>query len=64
MQFDMRSDSAHRTRYGVIAQDVEQIAPELVYTDSEGIKSVGYIDLLVAKIAELEERIKTLENEK
>ena len=64
VQFDMKNDSSHRTRYGVIAQDVEKIAPELVYTDSKGIKSVGYIDLLIAKIVELEERIKRLENEK
>ena len=40
--------------YGVIAQEVEKIAPELVYTDEKGIKSVAYIDLIIAKIAALE----------
>jgi len=49
-------------RYGVIAQQVEEIAPELVRTNKDGIKSVAYIDLLILKIAELEERIKKLEN--
>lgn len=53
-----------RTRYGVIAQDVEKFAPELVSTDEKGQKAVSYIDLLIAKIADLENRIKALENEK
>lgn len=64
VQFDMKADSSHRTRYGVIAQDVEKIAPELVYTNEKGMKSVAYIDLLIAKIESLENRIKKLENEK
>ena len=51
-------------RYGVIAQEVEKIAPELVKTTEYGTKSVAYIDLLIMKIAELEERIKILENGK
>lgn len=49
-------------RYGVIAQEVEEVAPELVKTNEDGLKSVSYIDLLILKIAELEERIKKLEN--
>ena len=69
-QFTMKDDPA-RLRYGVIAQQVERVAPELVYTDDKGMKSVAYTDLLVAKIARMEElikllekRIKTIENEK
>ena len=50
-----------RPRFGVIAQDIENKYPEFVYTDGDGKKSVGYIDLLVAKIAELEWRLKRLE---
>jgi hypothetical protein len=67
-QFEFKSDSTNRTRYGVIAQDVEKIAPELVYTDENGIKSVAYIDLIIAKLnaiekenKEMKERIKKLE---
>ena len=45
------------TRYGVIAQELEETNPELVKTDEEGLKSVKYIDLLIAKIAELEARL-------
>lgn len=71
VQFDMINDSTHRTRYGVVAQDVEAIVPELVHTDSNGMKSVAYTDLLIAKVSQLselinslEKRIKQLENEK
>ena len=49
-------------RSGVIAQELEENHPEFVTTDEKGFKSVNYIDLLVAKIAELETRIKQLEN--
>jgi hypothetical protein len=51
-----------RKRYGVIAQELEKTNPEFVITDEQGYKSVSYIDLLMAKIAELENRLKTLEN--
>jgi hypothetical protein len=44
-------------RSGVIAQELEKTNPEFVRTDKEGLKSVAYIDLLIAKIAELEARL-------
>lgn len=50
-----------RNRVGVIAQELEKNHPEFVHTNEEGYKSVSYIDLLVAKIHELENRIKQLE---
>ncbi len=49
---------------GVIAQEVEEIMPEIVHTDSEGIKSVNYngiIGLLVEAIKEQQVRIEELE---
>ena len=65
------SDAEDKTRFGVIAQEIEQLFPELVNKDADGIKSVSYIDLyaiILAKQAEeiemLKERIKVLENEK
>ena len=51
-------------RYGVIAQELEKVAPELVAKDKDGMLSVKYIDLLILKIAELENRIKILEAKK
>jgi hypothetical protein len=55
--FEMKGE----TRFGVIAQELEEEHPEFVRTDEEGYKSVAYIDLLVAKNAELEARIEKLE---
>jgi len=54
--FEMKSDKGQK-RYGVIAQELEVKNPEFVRTDEEGMKSVAYIDLLIAKIAELEARL-------
>ena len=60
VEFNFKDDETKRKRYGVIAEDVEKAFPELVY-DEAGRKTVAYIDLLVAKVARLEERIKKLE---
>lgn len=50
-------------KYGVIAQDLESVGLEnLVQSDEEGMKSVDYISMLCLKIAELEKRVKELEN--
>lgn len=49
--------------YGVIAQELEAVFPELVKTDETGIKSVSYIPLiamLVAKVQYLESEIEKL----
>ena len=69
--FRFKNDESKRQRFGVIAQEVEKINPELVFTDENGNKSVGYIDLLIAKVArqdeiinELLKRIEKLEDEK
>jgi len=50
------------TRVGVIAQEIEKDHPEFVRENDNGIKSVSYIDMLMAKVAELEARIKELEH--
>ena len=50
-------DSDEGYRVGVIAQELELDHPEFVETNDEGFKSVKYIDLLIAKIAELEARL-------
>ena len=43
--------------------EVEPIAPELIYTDQDGVKTIAYIDLLLAKVARLENKVSTLMNE-
>lgn len=51
-----------KQRVGVIAQELEKDHPEFVKITDNGTKAVSYIDMLVAKVAELEQRIKQLEN--
>ena len=52
-------DNAVHTGY--IAQEVEAVAPQYVSTNSEGIKSLNYIELLVAKVDSLEKKVSELE---
>jgi hypothetical protein len=61
VQFNLKSDPKKLIKYGVIAQDLEKIAPELVSTDENGIKAVNYTELLIIKIAQLEQRVTELE---
>ena len=58
--FELKTEKGQK-RYGVIAQELEKTNPEFVREDSRGFKSVAYIDLLIAKIAELEARLEKLE---
>ena len=39
--------------YGLIAQDLEELLPELVHTNEDGIKSISYIELIPILIAEI-----------
>ncbi len=69
--FTMRSDEFPEygfgtgTSYGLIAQEVEQIFPQLVHTDSRGYKAVSYGPelsmLTLAGLKELYARVKQLE---
>ena len=50
--------------YGVIAQEIEKVLPELVH-ENEGIKSVEYdslIAILISAVKELTKRVEELEN--
>jgi len=58
--FELKTEKGKK-RYGVIAQELEKTNPEFVREDNQGFKSVAYIDLLIAKIAELEARLEKLE---
>lgn len=53
-------DGSSRKRYGVVAEDIENDYPELVYTGVDGIKGVNYIDLLVKRVAELEKELEDI----
>ena len=56
-EYQFKSDSGDRKRYGVLAEDIEDDYPELVYTGPDGVKGVNYIDLLVKRVAELEKEL-------
>lgn len=60
--FKIKADKNNRERYGVIAQQLLKIKPNLVYKDNKGYYSVSYIDLLIAKTARQDEKIEELTN--
>lgn len=51
-----------RKHYGLIAQEVQKIFPELVYEDGDGILSVNYIELIPVMIQALQEMNTEIEN--
>lgn len=58
--FFERNDEPGERRVGVIAQEIEEILPEVVHTDKDGMKSVSYgsiIGLLIEAIKEQQEII-------
>lgn len=59
VEFD-RTDKKHHG-YGVIAQELEKVYPEIVNTDDEGFKSVNYNELAMVKIKYLEDKVARLE---
>ena len=62
--FTRTTDESQRTHIGLIAQEVEQVLPEVVHTGHDGYKSVAYADIvgiLVEAIKELEARVAELE---
>jgi hypothetical protein len=71
-QYTYKDDVEHKIHYGLIAQDVEQVYPELIYlikgedslTDKPtNLKSVNYVEmvpLLLLKIQDLQKQIDEL----
>lgn len=60
-------DFAEGKQFGVMAQDLEQIFPELVKTDLNGKKHVNYtqmIPLMLEAIKNLSKRVEELESKK
>jgi hypothetical protein len=55
-----------KQRYGVIAQELETVLPNLVNTTHEGSKSVNYIELipfLIGSIKELKQQVQSLQSD-
>ena len=60
-EFNHISDPT-QLRYGVIAQDLIKVAPELVRTADDGTLSVAYVDLLIKEVAYLKYKVDELNN--
>ena len=58
VEFNYIADKSKKLHYGVIAQELEEIYPDLVKEDDDGIKSVNYIELLIMEIVKLRKRVK------
>jgi hypothetical protein len=75
-QYTYKDDLEHKIHYGLIAQDVEKIYPELIYSiqDDEGginephiLKSINYVELLpilLLKIQDLQKQVDELKKSK
>jgi hypothetical protein len=61
--FNYKNDRKKRIHYGVLAQDVEKVFPELVENNMFGYKTVNYQELLplmLAKMKNIQEQIDEL----
>ena len=60
------SEVDNKTHYGFIAQELQEVAPELVIEDGAGYLSINYIELipvLVQKVQELSAEVATLKSQ-
>ena len=58
------NEEAQRTQIGLIAQEVEQVLPEVMYEGFDGYKTLAYapiVSVLIEAIKELEARVAALE---
>ena len=54
---------ANQVHYGLLAQEVKELYPELVYEDSAGVMSINYIELiplLIQAVQDLSEQVSSL----
>ena len=63
-QFNWKDDKKEKPHphYSPMAQEVEEIAPELVKVNKNGDKSINMVELLWAKISQMEEEIRSLKS--
>lgn len=65
-EFEYINDAAHKKHIGAIAQDVQEICPEIVYEDANGylnIEENKLVYLLIDEVKELKKEIKRLKGE-
>lgn len=59
-EYTLKNDNSGKKKYGVLADDIKNDYPELVYYNEKGEAGVDYTSLLVKKVAELEATEKTM----
>ena len=65
-EFEYINDATHKKHIGAIAQDVQEICPEIVYEDANGylnIEENKLVYLLLNEVKELKKEIKRLKGE-
>ena len=66
VKFQFKKDNKHKKHFGLIAQELETVYPELVSDNSIGFKTVNYIELipiLISQIKTMQKDIDTLKSE-
>jgi transcription termination factor NusB len=53
VEFTFEKDLTNKKHYGLIAQDIEKIYPELVSNNQAGYKSVNYIELIPLMLSQM-----------
>ena len=55
VKYTFKDDKSQKQRYGFIAQELEKVSPELVYTNNNGIKGVNYQDIISLLVKEVQD---------
>jgi hypothetical protein len=61
VKYNYKADDASQIHFGVIAQDIEKIFPNLVKTNDKGYKSVNYIELVPMLLEAIKEQQSTID---
>ena len=65
-EFEFIDDETHTKHIGCIAQDLQEICPEIVHEDADGylsIEETKLVYLLLQEVKELKKELKTLKGE-
>jgi hypothetical protein len=65
VEFEYKNEQNKKKHYGLIAQDVEKIYPELVSSNIMGYKTVNYLELIpimLSRMQSMQEEIDDLKN--
>ena len=61
--YNLIADEKKTKRYGFIAQEVEELYPELISIDDKGMKAVNYSDLIPLLLEQIKELKKSIPNQ-